>query len=67
MSQAIQKLCALGHITRQTGVGKGVVAIRPQSRYTHTMDTLSDLARYAKGTRLHVTSRNSLVLEPAIA
>lgn len=62
--QAIQKLCALGLVTRQAGVGTRVVASRPQSRYTQTMDTLSDLARYAKGTRLRVTGCESLVLEP---
>jgi len=65
--QAIQKLSALGMVTRQAGVGTRVVAPRPQARYTQTMDALSDLARYAKGTRLRLVSRENLVVEPTHA
>ncbi|AGI24099.1 GntR family transcriptional regulator [Pseudomonas sp. MT3] len=58
--QAIQKLCALGLVTRQAGVGTTVVASRPQSRYTQSMDNLSDLVRYAQGTRFRMTGRQDL-------
>ncbi|MCY1392920.1 putative fructoselysine utilization operon transcriptional repressor [compost metagenome] len=62
--QAIQKLCALGLVTRQAGVGTTVVASRPPSRYTQSMDTLSDLVRYAQGTRFHLTGREDLTAGP---
>ncbi|WP_322057923.1 GntR family transcriptional regulator [Paraburkholderia sp. J63] len=58
--QAILKLCNLGLITRQAGVGTTVLADRPQTRYVQSMDTLSDLALYAKGTCLRVSSRRTL-------
>lgn len=50
--QAIQKLCSLGLITRQAGGGTRVVSDRPQTRYVQSMDSLSDLIRYARGTTL---------------
>ncbi|HEP6433137.1 GntR family transcriptional regulator [Burkholderia cenocepacia] len=56
--QAILKLCELGLISRQAGIGTRVIATRPQTRYVQSMDSLSDLARYAQGTRLDVLSRS---------
>ncbi|CAB3801449.1 HTH-type transcriptional repressor NagR [Paraburkholderia caffeinitolerans] len=61
--QAIQKLCNLGLITRQAGVGTTVLADRPQTRYVQSMDTLSDLALYAKGTCLRVSSRRTILAD----
>lgn len=58
--QAVQKLCALGMITRQAGIGTRVIADRPQTRYVQAMDGLTDLARYAKGTTLHANSRERI-------
>lgn len=63
--QAIQKLCSLGLVTRQAGVGTTVLADRPQTRYVQSMDTLSDLALYAKGTCLRVNSRQTLQADAA--
>ncbi|WP_449433539.1 GntR family transcriptional regulator [Pseudomonas putida] len=62
--QAIQKLCTLGLVTRQAGVGTTVIASRPQARYTQSMDNLSDLMRYAKGTQLCLTTRQQLIAKP---
>lgn len=62
--QAIQKLCTLGLVMRQAGVGTTVLANRPQSRYTQSMDNLSDLVRYARGTRFHLTGREDLTASP---
>ncbi|MBO3277021.1 GntR family transcriptional regulator [Pseudomonas schmalbachii] len=62
--QAIQKLCALGLVTRQAGVGTRVVANRPQSKYTQSMDALTDLARYAKGTTFQLTVREQIEAGP---
>lgn len=56
--QAILKLCDLGLISRQAGIGTRVIARYPQTRYVQSMDSLSDLARYAQGTRLEVVSHN---------
>ncbi|WP_433704870.1 GntR family transcriptional regulator [Paraburkholderia sacchari] len=58
--QAVQKLCNLGLITRQAGVGTTVLADRPQTRYVQSMDTLGDLALYAKGTCLRVGARRTV-------
>ena len=55
--QAVQKLCSLGLVTRQAGVGTRVVSDRPQTRYIQSMDALTDLVRYAKGTTLRVSTR----------
>ncbi|MGH8784995.1 MAG: GntR family transcriptional regulator [Cupriavidus necator] len=55
--QALQRLCALGLVTRQAGVGTRVVSDRLQTKYVQSMDGLSDLARYAKGTTLHMMTR----------
>lgn len=55
--QAVQKLCSLGMLTRQAGVGTRVVSATPVSRYVQSMDDLGDLARYAQGTRLVVSTR----------
>ncbi|WP_175776058.1 GntR family transcriptional regulator [Burkholderia anthina] len=55
--QAILKLCELGLISRQAGIGTRVIASHPHTRYVQSMDSLSDLARYAQGTRLDVVSR----------
>ena len=65
--QAIQKLCSLGLVTRQAGVGTTVMADRPQTRYVQSMDTLSDLALYAKGTRLRVNSRRQFQADASLA
>ncbi|MCE4546071.1 MULTISPECIES: GntR family transcriptional regulator [unclassified Caballeronia] len=65
--QAIQKLCGLGLITRQAGVGTTVVADRPQTRYVQAMDSLSDLALYAKGTCLRVNTRSTMQADAAQA
>ncbi|WP_420212118.1 GntR family transcriptional regulator [Burkholderia aenigmatica] len=54
--QAILKLCELGLINRQAGVGTHVIARYPQTRYVQSMDSLSDLARYAQGTRLDIVA-----------
>lgn len=62
--QAIQKLCTLGLVTRQAGVGTTVVASRPQTRYTQSMDNLSDLVHYAKGTQLCLATREDLTAGP---
>ncbi|SAK76552.1 GntR family transcriptional regulator [Caballeronia ptereochthonis] len=64
--QAIQKLCALGLITRQAGVGTTVMADRPQTRYVQSMDSLSDLALYAKGTRLRVNTRRTMEADASL-
>jgi len=56
--QAILKLCELGLISRQAGIGTRVIASRPHTRYVQSMDSLSDLARYAHDTRLDVLSRS---------
>ena len=53
--QAIQKLCALGLVTRQAGVGTKIVADQPQTHYTQSMSTLADLVKYAEGTRINIT------------
>ncbi|EHP41108.1 GntR family transcriptional regulator [Cupriavidus basilensis OR16] len=50
--QAVQKLCSLGLVTRQAGVGTRVVSDRPQSRFLQVMDSPADLVGYAKGTTL---------------
>lgn len=55
--QAIQKLGALGLISRQAGVGTRIISDQPQTRYTQSMDTLSDLAKYAEGTTMHITQQ----------
>lgn len=55
--QAIQKLCALGLVTRQAGVGTKIVADQPQTRYTQSMNTLADLAKYAEGTHIKLTDK----------
>ena len=62
--QAIQKLCTLGLVTRQAGIGTTVVASRPQSRYIQSMDNLSDLGHYAKGTQLCLTTSEDLTAGP---
>jgi DNA-binding GntR family transcriptional regulator len=48
--QAIQKLCDLGLVTRQPGVGTRILADRPKTKYIQSMDTLFDLTHYARGT-----------------
>lgn len=50
--QAVQKLCSLGLVTRQAGVGTRVVSDRPLSRFMQVMDSPADLVGYAKGTTL---------------
>lgn len=54
--QAVQKLCSLGLVTRQAGVGTRVIADRPQSRFVQVMDTPADLVGYATGTLLRTTA-----------
>jgi DNA-binding GntR family transcriptional regulator len=63
--QAVQKLCSLGMVTRQAGVGTRVVADRPQTRYVQAMDTLSDLFHYAQGTTLRISLREKLTANEA--
>jgi GntR family transcriptional regulator len=65
--QAIQKLCGLGLVTRQAGVGKRVVTDRPQTRYIQSMDALTDLVQYAKGTTLRVFTRERMSADEAHA
>jgi GntR family transcriptional regulator len=65
--QAIQKLCSLGLVTRQAGVGTRVVSDRPQTRYTQSMDALADLVQYAKGTTLQVSMRERMSADEAHA
>jgi GntR family transcriptional regulator len=65
--QAVQKLCNLGMISRQAGVGTRVIADRPQTRYVQSMDTLSDLVRYAQGTTLQVAARKTIQADEAHA
>lgn len=65
--QAVQKLCSLGMLTRQAGVGTRVVSATPVSRYVQSMDDLSDLARYAQGTRLEVTARSRITADDALS
>jgi DNA-binding GntR family transcriptional regulator len=64
--QAIQKLCSLGLVTRQAGVSTTVTADRQQARYIQSMDTLSNLALYAKGARLRVSSRRQLQADASL-
>ncbi|CAE6826131.1 GntR family transcriptional regulator [Paraburkholderia domus] len=65
--QAVLKLCNLGMISRQAGVGTRVIADRPQTRYVQSMDTLSDLVRYAQGTTLQVSTRRTIQADDAQA
>ena len=65
--QAVQKLCSLGLVTRQAGVGTRVVSDRPQTRYIQSMDTLSDLLHYAQGTTLRLTTRERMTADEAHA
>ncbi|NIF77107.1 GntR family transcriptional regulator [Paraburkholderia sp. Cy-641] len=65
--QAVLKLCNLGMISRQAGVGTRVIADRPQTRYVQSMDTLSDLVRYAQGTTLQVSARRTIQTDDAHA
>lgn len=65
--QAIQKLCDLGLVSRQAGVGTRVVSTHPQNRYVQTMDALSDLARYAQGTELQLMSRAFVTTDVPLA
>ncbi|MFD4121080.1 GntR family transcriptional regulator [Alcaligenes faecalis] len=58
--QAVQKLCNLGLVHRQAGVGTRVIANHPQARYRQNMDSLSDLYRYAKGTHLVISNRRTI-------
>lgn len=58
--QAVQKLCQLGLVNRQAGVGTRVIADQPQAHYKLTMDSLADLHQYAKGTHLVITARHTL-------
>lgn len=65
--QAVQKLCSLGMLTRQAGVGTRVVSATPVSRYVQSMDDLGDLVRYARGTRLEVSARSKITADDALA
>jgi DNA-binding GntR family transcriptional regulator len=65
--QAIQKLCSLGLVTRQAGVGTRVMSDRPQTRYTQSMDALADLVYYARGTTLQVSMRERMSASEADA
>ncbi|CAE6841444.1 Mannosyl-D-glycerate transport/metabolism system repressor MngR [Paraburkholderia domus] len=65
--EAVRKLCDLGMISRQAGVGTRVIADRPQTRYVQSMDTLSDLIRYAQGTTLQVSARRTIQADAARA
>lgn len=65
--QAVQKLCSLGMLTRQAGIGTRVVSASPLTRYVQSMDALADLARYAKGTRLQVSTRERLTADDCLA
>ena len=58
--QAVQKLCNLGMVSSQAGIGSRVIADRPPTHYVQSMETLSDLLRYAQGTTLRVSGRKTI-------
>jgi DNA-binding GntR family transcriptional regulator len=65
--QAIQKLTNLGMVSRQAGVGTRVISDRPRERYMQVMDSPADLASYAKGTTLKMSSCERIQADSAQA
>ncbi len=63
--EALRRLREMGLVSRHQGIGTRVKAKRGNSRYVHSIDSISDLFTYVKNTRLAIISRRDLTAEPA--
>ncbi len=62
--QALQRLVDKGLIERKRGAGSRVVASAPSAQFSQTFRDLDELFQYAKATRLVVTGRDMVRLQP---
>ena len=61
--EAIRRLCDMGLVTRQAGVGTRVQAVQPASRYGNTSEGVSDLFQRVRDIRLVITEREEIVAD----
>ncbi len=65
--EAIRVLTSAGLVKRRQRVGTVVVALPADARFSHEVRSLSDLLQYARTTRMHYTSIESVALDRTLA
>lgn len=65
--EAIRKLCEIGLLSRQQGVGTRVKADQITSRYVQSSEGLSDLQQYVRDVRLDINQVQDIAVDAELA